>query len=76
MSEHNLFGALRAAFPADPDGKLWVWPPRVVYCLVHAVQLGFVLSKLAAMGLLPTEPSDWLSWAPAPVPAFVTGAAL
>lgn len=65
-----------AAFPPDPDGKLTVWPPRLLYCLVHSVQLGFVLSKLAAMGLLPTEPSDWLSWAPAPAPAFVTGAAL
>lgn len=65
-----------AAFPADPDAKLSVWPPRLLYCAVHAVQLGFVVSKLAAMGLLPTEPSDWLSWAPAPAPAFVAAGPL
>lgn len=62
-----------AVFPRDPDGKLLTWLPRLVYCGVHFVQLAFVLSKLQAMGLLPTEPSDWLSWAPAPVPAHVAG---
>jgi len=65
-----------AAFPRDPDGKVSPVLPRLLYCLVHGGQLALVLHKLSAMGLLPTEPSDWLSWAPAPAPAHVAGGAL
>jgi hypothetical protein len=55
-----------AAFPADPEGKLDTLTPRLLYCLIQAGQLIFVLYKLNNMGLLPTHPSDWLSAAAAP----------
>jgi ER membrane protein complex subunit 4 len=79
MTLSGLMGPVTAiwssgnVFPKDPDGKIMAWPPRLLYCSVHSVQLAFVVAKLQAMGLLPTEPSDWLSWAPAPLPAHVAG---
>lgn len=55
-----------AAFPPDPEGKLEMRLPRVLYCLINIGQVLFALYKLNAMGLLPTQPSDWLSTIPAP----------
>lgn len=54
------------AFPADPERKLDTLTPRLLYCVIQLGQVVFALHKLAAMGLLPTHASDWLSAVAAP----------
>ncbi len=51
-------------FPPDPDGRLDVIGPRVIFCLVQAAGLAFTLWKLNGMGLLPTHVSDWVTSTP------------
>jgi hypothetical protein len=42
------------------DGsKVDVVGPRLVYCLVHLAGLLFAVYRVHAMGLLPTNVSDW-----------------
>lgn len=51
----------------DPEGKLNVFIPRVVFCLIQAVGLLFAVYRVNTMGLLPTHASDWISILKAPV---------
>jgi hypothetical protein len=48
-------------FPADPEGELNTRIPRITFCLVHSLGVGFALWKVNGMGLLPTHLSDWVS---------------
>jgi hypothetical protein len=48
-------------FPADPQGELDTTTPRILFCLVHSLGVGFALWKIVGMGLLPTELADWVS---------------
>lgn len=54
---------LLAAFPErDSDGgRLNVWLPRLLYCLINLGGLAFGLWKVNGMGLLPTHASDYVS---------------
>ena len=57
-----------AAFPArdSDDGKLNLWAPRALYCLVQLGGVIFALWKINGMGLLPTYASDYAQGLPAP----------
>lgn len=46
-------------FVADPEGKLNVAVPRLMYCAIHAAGLLFAVYRINMMGLLPTNLSDW-----------------
>uniref|UniRef100_A0A7R9Z5B9 ER membrane protein complex subunit 4 n=1 Tax=Chlamydomonas euryale TaxID=1486919 RepID=A0A7R9Z5B9_9CHLO len=49
-------------FPKDEDmPQLDTLSPRLVFCAIQLLQLGFGLYKLDGMGLLPLFPSDWIS---------------
>ena len=48
-------------FPADPEGELNTVIPRITFCLVHSLGVGFAMWKVNGMGLLPTHLSDWVS---------------
>lgn len=65
MPDGNLHHVI-AEFPFDPQYKVDVLKPRLMYCLIHFGQLLFALNKLAVMGLLPTHASDWLANMPVP----------
>lgn len=54
-------------FPRDEEWKqLDTLTPRALYCLIHLGQFAFGLYKLAAMRLLPSAPSDFISTMPVP----------
>ncbi|KAK9855486.1 hypothetical protein WJX84_007143 [Apatococcus fuscideae] len=57
------------AFPASAseDGKLDIWQPRILYCLINGLGLLFAAYKVNSMGLLPTSVSDYASLFPSPV---------
>ena len=61
-------GPSDAAFPArdSDDGKLNLWAPRALYCLVQLGGVIFALWKINGMGLLPTYASDYAQGLPAP----------
>ncbi|KAK9804566.1 hypothetical protein WJX73_000209 [Symbiochloris irregularis] len=50
-------------FPPESseDGQLDTLRPRLLYIAIHIAALGFGLWKLAGMGLLPTNASDFVS---------------
>jgi hypothetical protein len=58
----------RAVFVPDPERKLNVTIPRLVYCLIHAAALAFALYRIHLMGLLPTSMADWVWALQAPIP--------
>ena len=66
---------LFAVFQPDPEGKLNIGGPRLVFCLLHAGGLAFALYRIHLMGLLPTHLSDWIAviQAPATNDLAVTG---
>jgi ER membrane protein complex subunit 4 len=62
-------------FQPDPEGKLNVVAPRLLYCLIHAGGLAFAIYRIHLMGLLPTHLADWVASVQAPgvVDRAVTG---
>jgi len=52
----------------DPQGRVNVFAPRMLYCLIQMSGLAFALYKLAGIGFLPTHLSDWVSSIPTPTP--------
>ena len=46
---------------SDPQGRVNVLAPRLLYCAIQGGGLAFGLYKLANIGLLPTHVSDWVS---------------
>ena len=63
-----------AAFPESEsdDGRLNVWLPRALYCLIHLGGLAFALWKINGMGLLPTHASDYVSAMTVPKAQFLS----
>lgn len=61
--------SMPAAFPAaaSEEGKLDIWQPRILYCLINGLGLLFAAYKVNSMGLLPTSVSDYASLFPSPV---------
>lgn len=57
-----------AAFPErdSDEGKLNMWAPRALFCLVQLGGVAFALWKINGMGLLPTYASDYAQGLPAP----------
>lgn len=62
-------------FQPDPEGKLNVLLPRLLYCLIQGGGLAFTIYRIHLMGLLPTHLSDWVAsvQAPGTVGRAVTG---
>lgn len=58
---------VREAFPEDPEGKLSVTLPRLVYSGCQLLGVAFALYKINGMGLFPTHLSDWVSSIRAPM---------
>ena len=56
-----------AAIPQDQTGQLDLLKPRLVFCAIQIAGLLFALNKLQGMGLLPTNPSDYVSFLKLPV---------
>jgi len=52
---------LHAVFRPDPEGKLNILGPRLLYCLIHIAALSFAVYRIHLMGLLPTHLSDWVA---------------
>ena len=55
-----------AAFLPDPEGRLNVALPRLIFCAIHGAALAFAVYRVHLMGLLPTHPSDWIAAIQAP----------
>ena len=62
-----------AAIPQDQSGQLDLLKPRLVFCAVQMAGLIFALNKLQGMGLLPTNPSDYVSFLQLPVASEFAG---
>ena len=64
-----------ATFAPFRSTKHSLAPQITLYVLCQLVCIGIALYKCWSMGLLPTEPSDWLAWHKA-APAFELSAPL
>lgn len=64
---------LSAAIPQDQSGQLDLLKPRLVFCAIQIAGLVFALNKLQGMGLLPTNPSDYVSFLQLPVASEFAG---
>ncbi len=62
-----------AAIPQDQTGQLELLKPRLVFSAIQIAGLVFALNKLQGMGLLPTNPSDYVSFLKAPVASEFAG---
>ena len=62
-----------AAIPQDQTGKLDLLKPRLIFCAIQMAGLIFALNKLQGMGLLPTNPSDYVSFLKLPVASEFAG---
>ncbi|KAL3161505.1 hypothetical protein ABBQ32_010380 [Trebouxia sp. C0010 RCD-2024] len=62
------------AIPQDQSGQLDLLKPRLVFCAIQLAGLAFALNKLQGMGLLPTNPSDYVSFLQLPVASEFAGA--
>ncbi|KAA6419955.1 MAG: hypothetical protein FRX49_10145 [Trebouxia sp. A1-2] len=65
--------SVNQAIPQDQTGQLELLKPRLVFCAIQIAGLIFALNKLQGMGLLPTNPSDYVSFLKAPVASEFAG---
>lgn len=64
---------VKQAIPQDQTGKLDLLKPRLIFCAIQMAGLIFALNKLQGMGLLPTNPSDYVSFLKLPVASEFAG---
>jgi Protein of unknown function (DUF1077) len=63
----NMRSPPSAVFQRDPELKMNVLVPRLLFCLIHFGGLAFAVHRINTMGLLPVHASDWVSALQVPV---------